>query len=552
VLPLLVIGGVYGGFRYLGANSCSGAVRLLVAASPEIAPAIKSAADRWTSEDPKVSGQCVEVEVVSQHSADAATTIAAEHGLSVAGLGQADGRSEPPDVWIPDSSIWLQRMRALRDDIMPAEAGPVARSPVAVAMPEPTARALGWIDAKLNWATIVRQIVSDTRMHPGIVDPKRDSASISALVSIAKVVPSLGPNGDEITVAAVKALQQGRSELTPALLLRFPRDTQPRSMASALTVAPLSEQAILAYNASGPAVQLATLYPEPLAVALDFPYTIMPRLSPDRAEAASALRSVLNGATFRNELAAQHLRAADGTAGPALTLGPTAPNGPRPVDPTPEPVVIANALKMWVEITRPSRMLALIDVSAAMASPIGPPGSPTRQQVAVQAAKGGLELFDPSWTVGLWTYSTLLDGDRDYVQLLPIGSVGEQKAQIASALDSVAPKADGGTALYDSVLAAYKELRRGWDPHRGNTLVVITGSRNNDPNGLSLDGLLTELRRNSSADQPTQIIFIGIGTDVSEPDLKKITAVTGGGVFVTQDPAKIGEIFVKALALMDQ
>jgi Ca-activated chloride channel homolog len=194
----------------------------------------------------------------------------------------------------------------------------------------------------------------------------------------------------------------------------------------------------------------------------------------------------------------------------------------------------------------------VLDVSAAMAVPVPAAGGLTRQQVAVQAAKGGLELFDPSWTVGLWVFSSNMDGDRDYSQLVPIGPVSEQKGQLASALDAVAPKVDGATGLYDTVLAAYKELRRGWDPGRGNTLVVITGGRNNDPNGLSLDALVTELRRNSSADQPTQIIFIGIGTDVSEPDLKKITAVTGGAVFVTQDPLKIGEIFVKALALMDR
>ena len=42
---------------------------------------------------------------------------------------------------------------------------------------------------------------------------------------------------------------------------------------------------------------------------------------------------------------------------------------------------------------------------------------------------------------------------------------------------------------------------------------------------------------------------VDIGTDVSEPELKRITATTGGEVFLAPDPSKIGDIFLRALAL---
>ena len=46
-----------------------------------------------------------------------------------------------------------------------------------------------------------------------------------------------------------------------------------------------------------------------------------------------------------------------------------------------------------------------------------------------------------------------------------------------------------------------------------------------------------------------QVVIIGIGNEVSETELQSITNVTGGGAFVTQDPSKIGDIFLKAIAL---
>jgi hypothetical protein len=46
-----------------------------------------------------------------------------------------------------------------------------------------------------------------------------------------------------------------------------------------------------------------------------------------------------------------------------------------------------------------------------------------------------------------------------------------------------------------------------------------------------------------------EVIALGIGTDVSRPELTRITQATGGAVFIATDPAKIGEIFLQAIAL---
>jgi hypothetical protein len=548
VLPLLVIAGVYGGYRLMSTSGCSANVRLTVAASPEIAPAVREAAARWVKTQPRVLDQCVDVDVSAVPSADVAAAIAGDHGVNVNGVGQADGRTQVPHVWIPDSSIWLQRMRTVRDDIVPVSAPSIARSPVVLAVPEPTARTLGWVNTKLTWQSVMQQMVTDTRMHPGIVDPNRDSAAIATLLSISAIQSTLGPGGDQLTVAAMKALLEGKSELPSALLLRFPRNADVKTVATSMNLAPLSEQAVFGYNANRPVVKLVALYPEPAPVPLDFPYVVLPRLSADKVAAAGALQDALAGAEFRNLLAAQDLRAADGTTGAGLTLGPSAvPAGP--AVPVPEATAIDKALLLWTEVTRPARMLAVMDVSGSMATPVATAGGLSRQQVAVEAAATGLGLCSDAWAVGLWVFSTQMDGDLDYRQLVPIDELMRQRDQLIAALGGVKPNPKGNTALYDTLLAAYKTVQSGWDPERGNTVLVITDGRNDDPKGLTLDQLVAQLKKTAAADKPVKIIIIGVGPDVSEPELTRVTSTTGGAVFLAPDPAKVGSVFLRALAV---
>ncbi|MFG2038771.1 substrate-binding domain-containing protein [Dactylosporangium sp. NPDC048998] len=550
ILPLVAIGAVYGGYRIMSTSGCTGTVRLSVAASPEIAPVIKDAAVRWVKTGPRVDNECITVDVTAVASAEVAAAVAGEGGATVPGLGQADGKTQVPQVWIPDSSMWLQRMRSAREDLVPLAAPSLARSPIVLAVPEPTAKALGWLENRVTWKQVLEQIVGDTRVNSGIVDPNRDSVGVSTLVAMASVREQFGPEGDSLTVGAVKSLMSGKSEQPSGLVARFPRDSDPKTLATAVTLAPLSEQALHAYNAASPAVPLIAVYPDPSPIALDFPYTAMPRLSPNRAAAAEQFRTVLAGASFRNLLAQHQLRANDGTVGTGMTLSPSAPVGGQ-VTPVPEAAVISKALQMWVEITQPSRMLAVVDISATMKSPVPGAGGLTKEQVAVRAAQGGLDLFPDSWAVGLWCFSTNMPGGRDYQELVPIGPLTSQRDQLRGAIGGLKPNPKGGSGLYDTILAAYQTVLQGWDSGRGNSVVVVTGGRNNNPSGLSLDALVSSLQKAERADQPVQIIIIGVGTEVNQAEMQRIVEATGGAVFVASDPSKIGEIFMKALALDD-
>src|SRR5690349_4912759 len=229
ILPLVAIGAVYGGYRAMSTSGCTGTVRLAVAASPEIAPVIKDAAARWVKTEPRVDNECVAVDVTAVGSAEVAAAVAGEGGATVPGLGQADGKTQVPQVWVPDSSMWLQRMRTARGDLVPQAAPSLARSPIVLAVPQPTAKSLGWLENKVTWKQVLEQIVGDTRITPGIVDPNRDSVGVSTLVAMASVRDQFGPEGDSLTVGAVKSLMTGKSEQQSGLIARFPRDADPRT-----------------------------------------------------------------------------------------------------------------------------------------------------------------------------------------------------------------------------------------------------------------------------------------------------------------------------------
>jgi Ca-activated chloride channel family protein len=547
---LAVVAGGYGGYRLLSHQpSCTGQTRLTVGAAPEIEPAVRAMTQRWTSTKPRVDGKCVAVEVTAADPADVAAAIAGQHAATLPGVGKPGGDVRVPTVWIADSSTWLQRLRAVGADWVPQDAASVARSPVVLAMPQPAATSLGWPGKKLTWAGVLSKLTVGAKLRSGIIDPQRDAAGLSGLLALATAANAAGTGGQETTVAGLRALAAGRAALRADLLARFPRSGDVGSLASSLAAAPLSEQAVVAYNNAQPPVPLAPLYLDPAPVALDYPYAVLPGASADQADAAKAVLVTLAGTAYRNSLAQRGLRAADGSTGVGFPTILGAPTGPSPAAPPPDPAVIGKLLGTWNALTAPGRMLTVIDVSGSMTTPVPTASGITRDQVAVEAARRGLGLLDDTWAVGLWIFSTQLDGGNDWKQLVPIGPLSSQRQDLQAGLSSVRTKTNGGTGLDNTVLAAYKTAQAGWDPGRVNSVVLFTDGKNEDAPGLTLDQLVAELKKIQDPQRPVEVVALGIGDKVSEAELRTITDTTGGGTFLAPDPSQVGEIFLKALAL---
>lgn len=555
VVLAIVAAGTWFGYQQLAPSTCAGEVSLTVAAAPEIAPAVRTVAQRWVAGGAAVDGVCVVVQVTDADPVDVAAVVAAKHGAVLSGVGQANGAVEAPDVWLPDSSTWLLRLKsggAAAFD--PTNGASVANSPVVLAMPEPVATRSGWLVKKPTWADLLGDITTKTKFRAGIVDPTRDAAGLSGLLSLAATAGKTSESDrQKATTAALRAIATGRSELRQDLLAKFPRAKDAASISSSLSVAPLSEKDVISYNAEQPAVPLTAIYLEPAPVALDYPYAVLPGIEPARTAAADGLFEALKTPEFVKLLAAQGLRAADGSWGEgfAAPAGAPKPVGNRPLAASAglNPDMVDKVVSSWTLATQPGRLLAVIDVSGSMKQPVPTAGNATRTQVTVAAARAGLRLFDDSWAAGLWIFSTELGGGRDYRELAPIGPLSAQRDKLDQALARIVPKEGGDTGLYDTMLAAYRSVQEGWEAGRVNSIVMFTDGRNEDAKGISQQELLNKLKQLADPERPIQVVIIGIGSDINRSELDAIVKVTGGGVFVTEDPTKIGDIFLKAISL---
>jgi hypothetical protein len=162
-----------------------------------------------------------------------------------------------------------------------------------------------------------------------------------------------------------------------------------------------------------------------------------------------------------------------------------------------------------------------------------------------------MELYPETTEVGLWSFSEDVTGARDHHELVPISPLTDSGAggreALALAMAQLRPVPDGGTALYDTTLAAVRAVRAGWDPARVNAVILLTDGADTDAQGIGLDELLATLRSEQASGQPVPVITIAYGDDSGAEALAAISAATDGAAYQTSDPGRILDIFLDAV-----
>ncbi|GAB1645480.1 substrate-binding domain-containing protein [Krasilnikovia sp. MM14-A1259] len=557
---VVILAGSWLGYRQLANSGCTGSIKLNVAAAPEIAPAIERTAAKWTEGGAQVNGTCVAVTVNAINPAQMAAAIAREHQVTLVGLGTAPQSVVTPDVWLPDSSTWLLRLKSEASGFVPTDGKSVAQSPIVVAMPVPVAQqAVGWPDKKLGWKDLLGKMVTSNTLRTGIVDPTRDAAGLAGLLALGQSAGA-GPNAQAAKVGALRALAAGSSAVREDLLQKFPHSEEANDIASSLSAAPLSEEDVVSFNAEGPPIKLAALYLDPMPPPLDYPFAVMPEVDLTKAAAANGLRQELQKPEFKNALASVGLRGPDGTKGAGFATPVGAPEATPPASASGDSQggaaasgldasVLSQALGSWAAITLPGRALAVFDVSGSMLKPVPTANNLTRAQVTQRAASQGLSLFDDRWAVGVWVFSTELQGKQPWREIVPISPLTSARGQIQESIQKLTPKPNGATGLYDTALAAYKTVEDSWQPGRVNSVLLFTDGKNENKDGISRDQLISELKKLNNPKRPVRMVIIGIGDEVDRNELQAITdATSSGGVFIAPDPAKISDIFLEAIS----
>ena len=103
-----------------------------------------------------------------------------------------------------------------------------------------------------------------------------------------------------------------------------------------------------------------------------------------------------------------------------------------------------------------------MDVSGSMADLVPGTGR-SKLQYAQEAAITGMRLVPTAAEIGLWEFSTPLDGRRDYRELVSLGPVAETSGG-RTRLDDLVAGVRGlstvdDTGLYDTALAAFGRCR---------------------------------------------------------------------------------------------
>jgi hypothetical protein len=503
-------------------STCEQPAKVLVTASADIAPALSLVARG-------LDLRCGSVEVQTREPAAAAERLAMSDG------------SPRPQVWVPDSTLALRRARQLGAADVPESGASVASSPVVLAVAEDVAKGIGWPERTPTWA----DVLGAQGAVPGMSDPARDSVAAMALLGLRESVKAT-PEPAGSYVALLRRFSANTLGAETDLIARLPGSSGTGGTA-AVTTFPASENSLLRHNIEDATSRLVAVYSAAVPT-LDYPFAELGGITPEQRPIIDALREAALGDAGADAIAKTGLRAAGGQALRDHADDPRVSTAGFRAANLPPAAVVDELLNQWAGINLSARVQVLVDVSGSMNAQVPGTGL-NRMQLSMQATAKALHLFKPTTQLRMLAFSTRLDGDKDYRELLPMAPVAQHLA--SGALDKLAQvKAtpNGGTGLYDSVLDSYRTARREWEPGRLNLVIVLTDGRNEDPHGISRADLLAELAKLQDPRRPIPLIGVGIGPDADKPELDQLTAATGGQAFVAPDPAKITDVFFGALS----
>lgn len=570
----LVVAGIAVGYQQLLAQTCSGEQTARVVASPSVANLLDSFATEWANTEPATEdGTCARVVIQSADSAEVATKLAA---------GWDPEGEEPPDVWVPASTAWAQKAAAsdLAEPLIPDLRPSVARTPTVIAMPAPMAAELDWPDTRLEpdadvrWESLLEEFAGDDEgwarygrpewgaFRFGMGDPARDTAGLLALSAILDSDQTGDTSGEELANAfRLHRLLNPElyHETTEQLLsaLGEVADEDPEAVLEHVSAFPALEQDVLEYNRDHPEARLAAVYPSNGNIEADHPYLVLNADwvgEGERDVAAEFLDFVrspgsaaqLREAGFRGTQKrepGEDLVEANGLV-PELVALPRALLVPEAVTLT---------IDQWTALARSSNVLIAFDVSGSMLEEVPGTGE-VRLDRAAQAASETVQLFTDDDQVGLWDFSTDLDGERDYRTLVGLGPLGDVQAdgrtrreQLLDAIGDLVPATD--TGLYNTIQAAYDTVLGSYDPEATNMVVVVTDGRDDTGGrpGIGLDELLAHLEEAPGDGQQVQVVTVSFGEDTDFEIMQQISEITGGEAYHSQDGFNLVDVLRSAV-----
>lgn len=512
VVVALCGGGTFAALRGDDPASACGTGTITVAATPEIAGPLEDALDQVRDKD-----SCADFVVSSTSAVQAAQNI-------------NDGTA--PDVWIPDSSTWVDAIDVSQSRAQWLDGPSIATSPVMLAVGSQQERVTG----ASSWGTLLNTEGALRMANPDVDTPSRLAFHASRIGQPPRLGLETGKRLIFMSRFAAPSLNKLFADYTAD-----PKKTPPF---------PASEQQIAQFNEENPDVApLRAIMPKKGTLTLDYPWIINPALDGEALRTAESARTELGTLQMREALTEAGFRGPNGRGGPEI-VGRPAPDLAE-LEPLDREERLA-AVEQWDVMRTDMRMLAVIDASGSMEWDSPTPGM-TRWDVTKGALVQGVGILPAGSQAGGWIFSTNQIRGRDYRQLAPVKRLDAKDGAVThrERLRTLVTDADkylgGDTALYDSVWAAHQKMVKEYDPDYVNSIVVFTDGENDNPRGgLSLRQLLRKLDDSYDPKRPVRIITIGMG-EANPTALQEIADETGGTSYIAETPGDIERVFVQAL-----
>jgi len=493
--------------------------------------------------------ECVKVSLQSQAPAETV------EGAQILPIDRA------PDIWIPDSSLWVSRVPRWQVN----RSGSFASSPVVIASNRAAFDQLGWTKKAPTWAAAL----AGTRPL-AVPEIATDAAGLSAVIALWQ---SLGKAAAAQEALAGTVLAAGRAGV--------PTQQQAieaaQSGAASAPLLPTSERAVGVANLVAPnRAKLVSVRPTGGSPALDYPVLTTARRSldltadPDGGTAATrqrAVRAVV--AQLLGGRAAKLVRAAGfevasrsepavATSAP-VSLSPPGAAGPAPaVAPSGSPVEGLSPAELAALVDRitllsaPSRVLVIFDLSKSMASPAA--NGQSRIRFAASAARLAGNFMTDKAQVGLWGFARDLVGKKAIVKIESVAPLGNRdgsrshRDRVNADLAGAAKRLGGnGTALYSTAVAGMEAMKALYDPRAGNAVVLFTDGANFDPGGPSLKQTLPRLKQLYDPQKPVRLICIGIGAGADMSELRALSGQAGGQAFAATNPKQLPGVLFQVM-----
>ncbi|MCI4044318.1 substrate-binding domain-containing protein [Streptomyces sp. TRM75563] len=421
--------------------------------------------------------------------------------------GKADGAFDA--VWLSSNDYLRLDPEAARRI---ASETPLMASPVALGVRPAAVRRLGWDADAVSWAQVHRAVAAGDLTY-GMTDPNRSNSGFSALISIAS-----GLSGAQAALTDADVRRAGpklREFFAGQRLTSGSSGWLASAYARRSTVDALInyESVLLSLNRNSDA-GLTVIRPRDGVVTADYPLSALSGATPEARDAVRTLTEHFRSTEVQREITARTLRRPVVAA--ARPADPLSPEQRREL-PFPGTRSVADGLLSSYEhrLRRPSRTVYVLDTSGSMKG-----GRLDRLKSALNGLTSGFR-------------------EREQVTLLPFGSTVKQvrthtvdpadpkAGPAAIRADTAALTAEGDTAIYSSLAAAYDHL--GPDTESAFTSIVLMTDGENTA-GRSAAQFTAFYRALPAARQVTPVFPIVFG-DSDRSELDAIAELTGGRLF---------------------